>query len=135
MQNTRKIQIRQVSAFTSEATFGAHRVLIDRPVEKGGTDHGPMGGDLFLAAVGGCFTSNLLAAIRTRGAEISGVRLEVVGILADSPARYSGVELHVAADGDQELLEHLVELADRGCIMMNTLRDTLDLKIRIGAPV
>ena len=59
-----KIEVRQVSASTSEATLQTHHVLIDRPVEKGGTDRGPMGGDLFLASVGGCFTSNLLAAIR-----------------------------------------------------------------------
>ena len=49
---TMKIQVRQVSASTSEATFRTHHVLIDRPVEKGGTDRGPMGGDLFLASVG-----------------------------------------------------------------------------------
>ena len=33
----------------------SHQVLVDRPVEKGGADEGPMGGELFLAAVGGCF--------------------------------------------------------------------------------
>ena len=49
---TMKIQVRQVSASTSEATLRTHHVLIDRPVEKGGTDRGPMGGDLFLASVG-----------------------------------------------------------------------------------
>jgi hypothetical protein len=29
----------------------------------------------------------------------------------------------------------LVEIADRGCIMMNTLRGKLDLRARIGLPV
>jgi hypothetical protein len=38
---TMKIQIRQGSASTSEATLRTHHVLIDRPVEKGGTDRGP----------------------------------------------------------------------------------------------
>ena len=47
-----------------------------------------MGGELFLAAVGGCFMSNLLAAIRARNAEVSNVRTEVVAELADSPARF-----------------------------------------------
>ena len=61
-------------------------MFIDRPAAKGGGDAGPMGGELFLAAVGGCFMSNLLAAIRGREADISDVRVEVVGILADSPA-------------------------------------------------
>jgi putative redox protein len=131
---TMKIQVRQVSASTSEATLRTHHVLIDRPLEKGGTDRGPMGGDLFLASVGGCFMSNLLAAIRARGEQISDAHLEVIGTIAESPARFSALELYVTADGaNPELLEKLVEIADRGCIMMNTLRGKLDVRIRIGA--
>src|ERR1700730_18855351 len=98
MTNQMKIQLRQVSTSTSEATLRTHQVLIDRPVEKGGADMGPMGGELFLAAVGGCFMSNLLAAIRAREAKISGVRTEVIGTVSDSPARFSSIDLHVTAD-------------------------------------
>ena len=50
-----KIQIRQTSPSTSEAAIRGHRVSIDRPTEKGGADAGPMGGELFLTAVGGVF--------------------------------------------------------------------------------
>ena len=130
-----KIQLHQVSASTTEATLGAHQVLIDRPAAKGGADRGPMGGELFLAAVGGCFMSNLLAAIRARESRISGVRTEVTGTLADSPARFDRVELSIEADGpDRGQLAHLVEIADRGCIMMNTLRGKLDVRWRIAGP-
>jgi len=136
MGNEMKIQLRQISASTSEATMGRHQVLIDRPTAKGGADAGPMGGELFLAAVGGCFMSNLLAAIRGREADIFNVRVEVVGSLAESPARFAGVELRVTAEShDRGLLERLVEIADRGCIMMNTLRGKLDVKVLIGAIV
>src|SRR6266851_9612191 len=117
------IQLRQISPSTSEATMGRHQVLIDRPTAKGGADAGPMGGELFLAAVGGCFMSNLLAAIRARQADVSNVRTEVIGTLATSPDRFATLELYVTADGQSgDLLERLVEIADRGCIMMNTLR-------------
>ena len=125
-----KIQLRQISASASEATIRQHKVQIDRPAAKGGTDAGPMGGELFLASVGGCYMSNLLAAIGARNAEVSDVRVDVVGILADSPSRFTGLELRVTAEGgDPELLERLLEIADRGCIMMNTLRGTLDLRV------
>jgi len=134
--NELKIRLRQVSTSTSEATLRDHQVLIDRPVDKGGVDMGPMGGELFLASIGGCFMSNLLAAIAAREAEISDVRVEVSASLADAPARFTGVELQVAAESrDRELLERLVEIADRGCIMMNTLRGKLDVKVLIGAVV
>ena len=131
-----RIQLRQVSASTTEATMGLHQVRIDRPASKGGTDLGPMGGELFLAAVGGCFMSNLLAAIRARNSRLSDVRTAVIGTVVDSPARFEALELSIAADGpDRELLPHLVEIADRGCIMMNTLRGKLDVRLRIEAPV
>ncbi len=134
--NQIKIQLRQVSTSTSEATLRNHHVLVDRPDDKGGGDKGPMGGELFLASIGGCFMSNLLAAIRAREAEISEVRTEVTGTIADSPSRFSAVELYVTADSpSQELLERLVEIADRGCIMMNTLRGKLDVRIRIGVTI
>ena len=133
-----RIQLHQTAPSTSEATIRQHSVLIDRPVEKGGSDLGPMGGELFLASLGGCFMSNLLAAMRAREVEISGIRTEVIGTLAgDSPARFTGVELCVSAESevDRELFERLVTIAERGCIMVNTLRGKLKLQVRIGAPV
>lgn len=78
--------------------------------------------------------SNILAAIRAREARISDVQTEVTGTLADSPVRFSSVELYVTAKSDDpELLEKIVQIADRACIMMNTLRDKLELRIRVGA--
>lgn len=134
MANEIKVSLRQVSASTSEAVMGKHQVLIDRPEAKGGTDAGPMGGQLFLSALGGCFMSNLLAAMKARNTDVANVRTEVTGTIVDSPARFIAVDVHVTAEcGDPEELQHLVQIADRGCIMMNTLRDKLDVKIRVGA--
>lgn len=130
------ILVRQTSPSASEATIRGHRVAIDRPVEKGGTDEGPMGGELFLAAIGGCFMSNLLAAIKTREAQVSDVHTEVIGTPEGTPPRFSGIELNVSVDCvDMELVPKLVEIAERGCIMLNTLRGILPLSVRIVARV
>jgi putative redox protein len=128
-----QIEIRQIGVSTSEAAIREHRVPIDRPAAKGGADAGPMGGELFLAAVGGCFMSNLLAAIAARNAKISGVSTDVIATLTESPARFSAIELRVSADyEDRELLEKMVEIAERGCIMVNTLRGKIDLQVRVA---
>ena len=80
--------------------------------------------------------SNLLAAIKAREADVSDVCTEVTGTLADAPPRFEAVELSVtAATPDRELLERLLEIADRGCIMMNTLRGNLNVRVRAGVPV
>ena len=136
MANEIKIAIRQTSPSTSEAAIRQHKLLVDRPAAKGGDDQGPMGGELFLAAIGGCFMSNLLAAIKGREAGVSDVHTEVMGVLDGSPACFTAVELNVTAKySDREQFEKLVDIADRGCIMMNTLRGKLDIKVRIAALV
>ena len=127
------VDLAQVGASTAEVTIRKHTLLVDRPEPKGGADRGPMGGELFLAAVGGCFLSNLLAAMKAREAAVSGASVHVVGTLADAPPRFSAVELTVTAQyQDRQLFEKLVEIADRGCIMTNTLRGKLDFTIRIA---
>jgi putative redox protein len=131
MATEMKIHLRQLSASASEAEIRRHRPIIDRPEAKGGGDAGPMGGELFLAAIGGCFMSNLLAAVKARGSPVSGVQVEVTGTLVDAPPRFAGVDLRVTAEcPDPELFGHLVEIADRGCIMLNTLRGTMGVTVR-----
>src|SRR5262245_47755675 len=129
MANEITVQVRQVGASTSEVTIRTHKVLVDRPAAKGGADQGPMGGELFLAGLGGCYMSNRLAAIKAREAQISNLRTAVTGVLGEAPARFTAVELVVTADGsDPETLARLVEIAERGCITMNTLRGKLDVR-------
>ena len=131
-----RIQVRQTGVSTSQAVIRDHRVLIDRPTAKGGEDKGPMGGELFLAAVGGCFMSNLLAAAKGREVEISNIETNVTGTLAEAPTRFSSVQMEVnAICKDPDLLAKLVGIAERGCIMVNTLRGHCDLAVKLNAGV
>jgi putative redox protein len=59
-------RVEQDGASSAVGIVRTHRVPIDRPVAKGGTDKGPLGGEYLLVSLGGCFMSNLLAAIRAR---------------------------------------------------------------------
>ncbi len=137
---TVQIEIRQISPATSETVIQvvwlpppreAREVRVDRPAAKGGDDNGPMGGELILAGLGGCFMSNLLAAIRAREAAVTNVSTEVTATLAEHPSRFSAIDLRVSADcDDHELLEKLVTIAERGCIAANTLRGGVDLTVR-----
>lgn len=138
---TIEIELNQNGPTTSEASVRGHRVVVDRPTAKGGDDNGPMGGELILAGLGGCFMSNLLAAIRARDADVTNAKTKVTATIADNPARFSAVELSVSADcKDPALLEKLVTIAERGCIAANTLRGGLDLTVKVeqsetaGAP-
>ena len=70
---------------------------------KAARTRGPWGSELFLAALGGCFMSNLLEAINARQAQVSDVQTDVTATLAE-----------------------------RRCIILNTPKGKLDLQVRIG---
>ncbi len=125
-------RVNQVGPSTSEGIVRGHRVLVDRPPAKGGEDQGAMGAELLLVALGGCFMSNLLAAIRAREAAVSNVRIEVIGTLGSNPGRFTGEELKIAADySDRDLMTKLVTIAERGCLVANTLKEAMTLSLSI----
>src|SRR5215510_4530960 len=106
--------LEQVGATTSRAKVRSHTVFVDRPVDKGGADKGPLGGEYQLVALGGCFTSHLLAAIRARDCEISGVKVDVTGTLDGTPERFTEFTLTVSATcADIDALRKAVTIAER----------------------
>ena len=133
-----QVEIRQTGRSTAEGQARTHTVLVDRPTEKGGEDAGMMGGDYLLVALGGCFMSNLLAAIQAREADVRAVRLQVTGTLGSAPGRFTDIEVLVSAQAsdrqapDRDLLDKLIVIADRACISSNTLRPAVNLTFRVA---
>lgn len=122
-------QVKQVSGSMSEGSARSHSVRCDRPEAKGGSDGGPMGGELFLIGLGGCFMSNLLAAIQVREADITDVEVALSAQLDGTPPRFTEIEMQVTGVyQDKEELEKLVIIAERGCIVANTIREAVVLK-------
>jgi putative redox protein len=127
------VDVRQVTASASEATARRHKVLADRPEAKGGEDKGPMGGEMLLMGLGGCFMSNLLAAVKAREADVKDVRLAITGTLSEGPMRYAAVHMEIhGAYADRAAMEKLVTIAERGCIVANTLKKAVDLTIALA---
>ncbi len=102
------VTLKQHEATASMATIRNHQFVIDRPEAKGGTNAGPMGGELLLASVGGCFMSNLRAAIAAReDVSIENIVLTVTATLSDDMTRFSAVHMHVTAAADSSELKKL----------------------------
>ncbi len=132
MSTVVSVQVNQIGPATSEGHARSHTALIDRPEAKGGQDRGAMGGEYLLMALGGCFMSNLLAAIRARDAQITNVRIAVNGTLEGPPQRFSAIEMIISADrDDEELMQKLVTISERACIVANTLKRATDLSLQI----
>ena len=129
---TIRVPLAQVGASAMQATIREHSITTDRPEAKGGSNQGPMGGELLLAAYGGCFASNLLAAISARNSAVSNVAITVEGELEGTPSRFTSMTLVIGADyEDRAELEKLITIAERGCIVHNSLKDGVQLGHRI----
>ena len=76
---------------------------------------------------------DLLAAAAARNISLSGARADIEGDLADAPPRYTAIRMRVSAQCDQPAeLGKLVTIAERGCIVANTLRAALDLSVVVA---
>ena len=123
MAQTLAAQVEQIGPSTARASARSHSVMVDRPVPKGGEDRGPLGGEYLLVALGGCFMSNLLAAIRVREAAVSNVRVDVTGTIDGPPDHFGAFTMAISAGhADAELVRKLIAIAARACAVTNTLR-------------
>jgi putative redox protein len=110
-----------------------HELVTDRPVEKGGGNQGPMGGELLVASLGGCFMSNLIAAFQGRDLQPEGLAVTVRGTLDGTPPRFQKMALAVQGkDIDRAQMEKMILIAERGCIVANTLKQFMPVEISIG---
>ena len=126
--------ISQIEASTAARTrIRGHDLVTDRPAEKGGGNQGPMGGELFVASLGGCFMSNLIAAFQGRGIEAKGLFATVSGTMEGTPPRFQKMAMAVTGEGiERDQLEKMVLIAERGCIVANTLKQFMEVEISIG---
>ena len=132
MSRTVSVEIEQIGPSTGSAAARSHTVFVDRPIEKGGSDRGPLGGEYLLIALGGCFLSTLLAAVRTREADVSNVRVSVVGTIGGVPERFESMAVRVSATyGDADLMRKLVAMSERGCLVTNTLKNAVTLEVNL----
>jgi len=132
MSRTVNVEIEQVGPSTGQATARTHTVVVDRPTDKGGHDRGPLGGEYLLVSLGGCFLSTLLAAVRTRDADVSNVHVSVSGTIGGVPERFESMTMRVRANySDADLMRKLIAIAERGCLVTNTLKDAVVLSVHL----
>lgn len=124
------VNVKQTSVSTSLGQARNHQVYCDRPEAKGGADAGAMGGELFLVGLGGCFMSNLLAAAKARESTADNFSIAITAELDGTPPRFTEVKMSVSGDyDDRQEIEKLIVIAERGCIVANTIRDAVALSI------
>ena len=57
---------------------------------------------------------------------MSNVRVSVIGTVGGVPERFESMALRVSGKyGDEDLMRKLIAMAERGCLVTNTLKDAV----------
>lgn len=100
-----------------------HSVIIDQPAEFGGENIGFKPRELLLIALGGCLGTRIVSLLEETGIEVEGLEIDV---------KYSELKQSITAniivqgtfnDDEREVLEKIIEEAEKRCIVTRMLRD------------
>ncbi|MDQ2052191.1 2-oxo acid dehydrogenase subunit E2 [Natronolimnohabitans sp. A-GB9] len=108
---------------------GSFEWQYDEPEDSGGTETGPTPVDVFLGGLASCLSLSTRYQAKKRDAEIG-----EISVTTDADPEHGSVEsieatIHLETDADDETVERIVELGERGCHVSQLLREDLELDL------
>lgn len=111
-----------------------HRLIVDEPRERGGTDAGPSPLQVFLAGALTCLLNQIIKLLLARALAIE----TVSGILRGRVHHRVGggftdlvYDVHLTGEASDEALTTLAADAEQYCYVHNTLRNAVPLTVRL----
>jgi hypothetical protein len=86
-----KINIRrnQYSSTSMQLANEYFNIMGDRPIQKGGSGKGIVGGSIFTFRYCCCFYSNLFASANSRNVNLIGLKVNVIALISNTPKRFT----------------------------------------------
>jgi uncharacterized OsmC-like protein len=116
----------------SIGSAGPYTLVVDRPSDGGGQGLGFNGGQLLYLAIGGCISNDLFREARSRGIQLTHVRVRVVGEFEGDPAVSQDVsyDVEIAGEAADEQLAELVAHVDAIAEIPNSVRRGTPIRLR-----
>lgn len=113
-----------------EVEAGGFSLVVDEPVDKGGTGSGPMPTDLLLASLSSCFALALAWAARKQGVELPDLEVTATGTYQGT--KFSALVLTVESSLPDAELTTLFEPAKRACYVSNTFAHVPSVTVELA---
>ena len=127
-----KIEILQISQSTSEASFGNHKILIDKPLSQNGSDNGATAEQLFLMSLGGDLMTLVLEEIQVEKINVSDIKVQVEALDYEKIARFTEIVLEFSANyEDKNSFKNCISTSLRKSIVLNTIGDVVKIQIKV----
>ena len=117
-----------------QAKMRQFTVLLDNPEDSGGNDTGPMPTELFLTALGGCYSSAFAYFATKMRINVRALRVTVSGFRFESPPRFTQIRITAIPtidEGNEEKLARLSELAEKYCTVGNTIKNRTEITVHV----
>ncbi|MBI5359313.1 MAG: OsmC family protein [Planctomycetes bacterium] len=109
-----------------------HKVVVDQPVEGGGTDEGPTPPEYFVASLGSCVGVYAVAYCERHNVDVTGMTIGVKWEKSASPARVSKIDVSInIPKGVPEELRERVLAAANHCLIHNTITAQPEINIAL----
>ncbi len=118
---TRSAVARRRKGFETEVEIREHRLIIDEPVDAGGTDSGPQPTELLAASLASCTTITLVMYADRKGWDVGAVEtaVEYTSGTPDTPPKFR-TQITVPSELTDEQREKLLVIAGK-CPVHRTL--------------
>jgi putative redox protein len=110
----RRAVVRRRNGYEHEIEMREHRLIVDEPPEKGGTDQGPMPAELLAASLASCtaITMEMYAARKEWGLGTVEVAVDFTEVTTDDPPTFD-VRITLGAELSEENRERLLTIAGK----------------------
>ncbi|HEY6637174.1 MAG TPA: OsmC family protein [Solirubrobacterales bacterium] len=111
---TKHVVVRRRSGYEHEVEIRQHRLIVDEPEAKGGTDQGPAPSELLAASLGSCtaITIQMYAERKQWGLGTVEVAVDFTEATADDPPTFD-VTITLGAELSEESRERLLIIAGK----------------------
>jgi uncharacterized OsmC-like protein len=113
-----------------QAECRSHNVIVDQPIEDGGTDAGMSPVELLVASLGTCIGYYITVFCQRHEIPTDGLKVELAWEFAEDPHRIGSIEARIKlpAKLDEKKKAGLLRMV-RGCTVHNTLESKPETKI------
>ncbi|MFF4541873.1 OsmC family protein [Streptomyces aureus] len=127
------LDVSHVDGDAYEVDVRGHRLLVDQPVDAGGTDMAPTPVELFTASLATCVAFYAGRYLQRHGLSRDGLRVRSEYTMAtDRPARVDSVRLVVVPPPELPAERRAAMLAVAShCTVHNTLREPPEIRIEV----
>lgn len=125
----RSVSARTEGGLAGVVSAGSFDWSFDEPGNLGGSGTAPSPVDYFVGSIASCLATSIGFQASKRGVDLSEVRVDADG----NPERGSieSVEISVTlvTNADEDAIDQLVELGERGCYVTELIRDDLPVEV------